>query len=102
VPIKRPGLAAAGFDGGPEVFDGIEVGRAGRQKQQWADSYSDQRRRGRRLMETGVVQPHAFLHERLPDMIAFSFLHQESAAGDPPDFAIGRIDERFALLVKPP
>ena len=49
-------MAEAGFDGGPEVFDGIEVRRVGRQEEQLTASRSDQRRRGRRLMEPGVVQ----------------------------------------------
>ncbi len=49
-------MAEAGFDGGPEVFDGIEVRRVGRQKQQRTAGRGDQRRRGRRLMEPGVVQ----------------------------------------------
>ena len=38
------------------MFDGIEVGRVGRQKQQRTAGGGDQRRRGRRLMEAGVVQ----------------------------------------------
>ena len=49
-------MAESGFDGGPQVFDGIEVGRVGRQKQQRTAGGGDQRRRGRRLMEAGVVQ----------------------------------------------
>ena len=50
-------MAEAGFDGGPQVFDGIEVGRIGWQKQQRTAGGGDPRRRGRRLMEAGVV-PH--------------------------------------------
>ena len=49
-------MAEAGFDGRPEMFDRIEVGRVGRQKPQRTAGRSDQRRRGRRLMEAGVVQ----------------------------------------------
>ena len=49
-------MAESSFDGRPEVFDGIEVGRVRRQEKQLAAGGGDQRRRGRRLMETGVVQ----------------------------------------------
>ena len=49
-------MAEAGFDGGPKVFDRIEVGRVGRQKQPRTADRRDQCRRGRRLMEAGVVQ----------------------------------------------
>jgi hypothetical protein len=48
------------------------------------------------------VQSHAFVREGLADMIAFSFVCQEAAAGHPLDFAVGRIDERFVILVEPP
>ena len=48
------------------------------------------------------VQSHAFVREGLADMIAFSFVCQEAAAGYPLDFAVGRIDERFVILVEPP
>ena len=54
-------------------------------------------------LASGVeVQAHAFVREGLPNMIAFSFVRQEAAAGDPLDFAIRRIDERFVVLVEPP
>jgi len=49
-------LAEAGFDGSPQVFDGIEVRRVGRQKQQRTAGRRPQRCRGRRLMAAGVVQ----------------------------------------------
>ena len=49
-------MAESGFDGRPEVFDGIEVGRVRRQEQQLTAGGGDQHRRGWRLMEAGVVQ----------------------------------------------
>ena len=49
-------MAEAGFDGRPEVFDGIEGGRVRRQEQPLAAGGGDPRRRGRRLMKPGVVQ----------------------------------------------
>lgn len=49
-------MAEAGFDGGPEMLDGVEVGGIGWQEEQPTTGGRDQRRRGRRLMEPGVVQ----------------------------------------------
>ena len=46
----------AGLEGGPEVFDGVEVGRVRRQEQQLAARRCHQLLRGRRLMKPGVVQ----------------------------------------------
>ena len=40
------------------------------------------------------------MRERLTDMIAFSFVRQEAAAGDRLDFAVRRIDERFVILIE--
>lgn len=58
-------MAETGFNGGPEMFDRIEVGRIGRQKQQRTAGGGDQRRRGRRLMEAGVIQhDHAARRQR--------------------------------------
>jgi hypothetical protein len=47
------------------------------------------------------VQPHAFVGEGLPDMIAFAFVRQEAAVGNPLELAVRRIDERFVILIKP-
>jgi len=49
-------FAQAGLEGGPEMFDGIEVRGIGRQKQELAASLFDQLLRGRRLMKPGIVQ----------------------------------------------
>ena len=49
-------FAQTGLEGGPEMFDGIEVGRAGRQKQELATGGSHQLLRRQGLMEPGVVQ----------------------------------------------
>src|SRR5580704_3195286 len=47
------------------------------------------------------VKPHAFVREGLSNMIAFAFVRQETTAGDPLDFIVRRIDQRFVLLVEP-
>ena len=58
-------MAEAGFDGGPQMFDGIEVGRIGRKKQQRTAGCGDQGCGARRLMEPGVVQ-HEHAARRQP------------------------------------
>ena len=62
-------------------------------------------------MDVGKIQPglpsvieaqaHALVRERLADVIGFAFMRQEAARGDPLDFAVGRIHERFVLLIQP-
>ena len=49
-------FAEPGLEGRPEVFNGIEIRRVGRQEEQLAARRRRQRGGGRRLMETGVVQ----------------------------------------------
>jgi hypothetical protein len=60
-------------------------------------------------MDVGKIQPglplaieaqaHALVRERLAHVIGFAFVRQEAARGDPLDFAVGRIHERFVLLI---
>jgi hypothetical protein len=57
-------FAEAGFESGPEVFNGIEVGGIGGQEKQLATRSGDQPLRRGRLMEPGVVQhDHAALRQ---------------------------------------
>jgi len=93
-------LAEAGLDGGPQRFDGIEVGRVGRQKQQRTASRGDQRRRGRRLMEPGVVQhDHAARRQHRQKHLCKIRVHhlriagaRKGQRGDQPAVLAGRND----------
>jgi hypothetical protein len=49
-------FAQAGFEGGPKVFDGVEAGRVGRQKQQLATGGFHQLMCRRRLMKPRIIQ----------------------------------------------
>ena len=49
-------FAQAGLEGGPEMFDGVQVGGVGGQEEQLTTGRFDQPLRRRGLMESGVVQ----------------------------------------------
>jgi hypothetical protein len=49
-------FAAADFEGGPKLFDGVKIRRVSRQKEQVTTRSLDHFKRGRGLMKAGVVQ----------------------------------------------